>query len=234
MKDQYVGDISDYLKYALLRSLRSEGERTAIVWMLTRGDSRTDGRRLGYLGRPELFRPIDPPLFDALHFLVNSEGRSVKGIQAGGVLPRASFFDGELGDSLTERSSYMGHVLATARASQLLFFDPDNGIDVQSVPKGRRNSSKYVYRDEILEAYERGASVTVYQHFPRRARAPFLRDLADDLLALTNCGAVLTLVTGHVAFLVLPQPRDESALRTSMQTLDQRTRSLGARFLHLT
>lgn len=233
MKDQYVGDVNDYLKYALLRSLRSNGELVTIVWMLTPEDSRADGRRLGYLNQPTSFRSIDPPLFDILLDLVQGGVRSVEAIKAGGILPNAKFFDHVLTDNLRERSSYMTRALAPAGDSQLMFFDPDNGLDVPSVPKGRRNSSKYVYRDEVASAYERGASVVIYQHFPRRQRLPFLRGLADELLVHTNCRVVQALSTPHVAYLVLPRLDEERILRSCMENLAHRARSLGVSFLQL-
>jgi len=40
MKEQYVGDINDYRKYALLRYLAEKGGvRTGVCWMLTQPDA---------------------------------------------------------------------------------------------------------------------------------------------------------------------------------------------------
>jgi hypothetical protein len=55
----------------------------------------------------------------------------------------------------------------------LVFFDPDNGIEVLSKPCGGRDSSKYVYWDELQETYRSGQSVLVYQIFPPQ-RALFI------------------------------------------------------------
>lgn len=50
MKEQYVGDISDYRKYALLRALSAGGaNRIGVCWMLTPSDGSSDGNKLGYL-----------------------------------------------------------------------------------------------------------------------------------------------------------------------------------------
>ena len=66
MKEQYVGDINDYRKYALLRALAGEGAvKIGVCWMLTPSDGRADGNRLGYLRKPA-FSEFDPPLFDLL------------------------------------------------------------------------------------------------------------------------------------------------------------------------
>jgi hypothetical protein len=58
VKDQYVGDVDDYLKYALSRALTNRSERLVVVWMLTPSDERTDGRRLSYLGQPQRYRRL--------------------------------------------------------------------------------------------------------------------------------------------------------------------------------
>ena len=34
----------------------------------------------------------------------------------------------------------------------LVFFDPDNGLET-TLPKGRKNSSKYLYLDEVAAFY---------------------------------------------------------------------------------
>jgi hypothetical protein len=66
VKEQYVGDVNDYRKYALLRAL-ADGGRTKIgvAWMLTPPDGRPDGNMLAYLEKPS-FRTFDPGLFDLM------------------------------------------------------------------------------------------------------------------------------------------------------------------------
>lgn len=38
VKDQYVGDISDFFKYALLRRIQAAGGKLVVCWMLTESD----------------------------------------------------------------------------------------------------------------------------------------------------------------------------------------------------
>ena len=50
LKDQYVGDINDYRKYALLRALSADGaNRLGVCWMLTESDGGNHGSWLGYM-----------------------------------------------------------------------------------------------------------------------------------------------------------------------------------------
>ncbi|HEX8408058.1 MAG TPA: hypothetical protein VF883_04300 [Thermoanaerobaculia bacterium] len=43
MKNQYFGDVNDYVKYGMLRAFAQEVS-VAVVWMMTPDDGSTDGR----------------------------------------------------------------------------------------------------------------------------------------------------------------------------------------------
>lgn len=87
MKHQYVGDINDYRKYALLRALSEGGtNRVGVCWMLTPDDGGADGGKLAYLGQPERFRHFDPELFDILaHAASEPDRRRLQSIEDSGV-----------------------------------------------------------------------------------------------------------------------------------------------------
>jgi hypothetical protein len=53
MRDQYVGDISDFLKFAFLRVLADTDRKLGIAWYYTPGnDGRADGRHLEWRDEP--------------------------------------------------------------------------------------------------------------------------------------------------------------------------------------
>lgn len=52
VKDQYVGDICDFFKYALLRRIQAAGGKLVVCWMLTESDGGSDGCKRAYLGDP--------------------------------------------------------------------------------------------------------------------------------------------------------------------------------------
>lgn len=59
MKNQYFGDIYDYIKYGLLRRLSHYGNiSTAVCWMLTENDDKKDGHRVNYLREPRCGGPL--------------------------------------------------------------------------------------------------------------------------------------------------------------------------------
>jgi hypothetical protein len=91
MQDRYVGDIGDYVKLSILRAL-SPGCPLGIAWWLYPDESHNkDGRHIGYLGRPDQWRHLDPDLFDALAQMVASDRRDVRALETADVLPGAIF-----------------------------------------------------------------------------------------------------------------------------------------------
>lgn len=230
MKDQYFGDVNDYRKYGLLRCLLSGNSlRLLVAWMLTPDDSAPDGKRTGYLKQPGKWRSYDPPLFDHLQSIVVEVGRrEVRAIEQTNLLPRTAFHSDLLKDDRGARSDYIAALIskATSRAADLVFFDPDNGIEVKSKPKGRKGSRKYLYWDELLEVWSEGCSVLVYQHFPRKPREEFIREKGRELRIETDAPWVASFRTAHVLFLLAPQPRHrrllaDGARRAARQWEDQ-------------
>lgn len=203
MKDQYIGDINDFHKYALLRTLCSaSGAPLRVCWMRTPPDGRSDGARLSYLDDPARFRKLDPPLFDALEGIVSAGSRRVDELQEAKVLERAVFHEEFLSDDLEGRQLYFSQFFTRIGAGEIVFFDPDNGLEVSSVKKGRRNSSKYLYWDELRFAMGQERVTCVYQHFPRRPRQPFLADLLRRMEELAPAHSAFAVATSWVAYLI--------------------------------
>lgn len=207
MKNQYFADITDYRNYGLLRILADGGAlRTAVCWMLTPDDGRSDGGFTRYLSQPERFRRYDPPLFDLLAAsLAPGEERSVRALARHGVIPGAVYFEQPLTDEPAEREAYFASFLRSAAGCDLVFFDPDNGMQVHSVPWGRRRSSKYLYWHELAAAYHAGFSTLVFQYYRREDRGHFTRCLVEEFTARLGCPVVFTFSTARVLFLLAAQ-----------------------------
>lgn len=216
MKDQYVGDINDYRKYALLRALSSDGEnRIGVCWMLTPSDGRTDGSKLAYLQQPERHRHVDPELFDVLvHAAAEPNRRRLATIEDSGAIPGAVYHNELLPDELAGRHAFMGRCAYELRDVDLILFDPDNGLEV-SLPKGRKNSSKYLYLDEVAAFYASGKSLLIYQHFPHVSRPVFLARCAERLRAVAPGAALWAFTTAHVVFLLLVHPTSPVRLHSA-------------------
>jgi hypothetical protein len=77
VKDQYVGDYNDFVKYAILRCVLEQSLPLAVCWMLTADDLSGEGGRTGYLSQPSKNHHLDPALFEFFQALVRQGNRSV-------------------------------------------------------------------------------------------------------------------------------------------------------------
>lgn len=208
MKNQYFGDINDYRKYGLLRCLSDRGRmKTSMCWMLTENDKRTDGKFTDYLSRPETFRSNDPELFDHLHQAVSQDIRHVSVAQDRNIIPAAHYYSDLLRDDSKQRQQFFEGFLSTLPSRDLVFFDPDNGLEVKSVKYGNRGSSRYLYWGEVAQTFKEGASILIYQHFPRIKREVYIPQQVNDLQKCTNSEKITVFKTEAVAFFLVAQNR---------------------------
>lgn len=234
MKHQYVGDISDFEKYAILRSLAAaSGLGLSICWMLTPDDSSTDGRRLTYLDDPRRYRDRDRDVFDGLTTLVRSGERSVHAIESLSLLPDATYFTDELRDHAQERDRYFSSFHAQLTPHRLVFFDPDNGLAPASQKVGRSRSSKYLFPEELVRTYAAGHSVIAFHPWGRYQRAPFLEQTIAVLETATGARSAFAIHGARVVYFVVPQPTDAEPLHAAAASLVARWPSPSRLQLHL-
>ncbi|MBI5154156.1 hypothetical protein HZA57_02880 [Candidatus Poribacteria bacterium] len=218
MKDQYFGDVNDYRKYGLLRALSSTGlSSMALAWLRTEVEGNSDGGSRTYVKKPAQYRSFDPELFD---FLAREDGqargaRSVSRISDSGLLSHAISYDRILTDDASARETYFSVLWNAAAHSELIFFDPDKGIETDSaIPKiGNKESSSYIYWSELTEAWRRGHSLLVYQHYPHVERGSYCASRIE-LAAVRLPGAVFAAFgTENAVFLLALQRRHEATAR---------------------
>lgn len=209
MKNQYVGDINDYRKYALLRILAGPGDiRIGVCWMLTPSDGRPDGGKTNYLDDPARYRSYDSDLFDLLRSVIATpDKRSLALIEASGIVPGARYFDEIIPDDEERRSAFFRAAIKKLAQCDLIFFDPDNGLDVPSKAKGKRDSSKFVYRDEVTTVFNGGKSVLIYQHFAHEERSRFVERIGRSLKDMMPDASIWAFCTAHVVFILVINPR---------------------------
>jgi hypothetical protein len=218
VKDQYFGDVNDFRKYGLLRVLAGAGGlRLGMCWMLTAPDGRTAGEFLAYLGQPKNYRHRDPALFDWLRQVVGEEkDRRTARIEASTILGSALFQSSLLTDPLPDREAYFAECAEKFAGCDLVFFDPDNGLEIKSTPRGHRDSCKFLCWQEVSSTFASGASVLIYQHFIREERAAFSARMAEELRRRLNPAAVVTFRTPHVLFLLAAHERHVLGFRNQL------------------
>lgn len=224
MKNQYFGDVNDYRKYGLLRALQSTwGGSLLVAWMLTPDEGGRDGGIRSYLEAPETWAKYDPELFAGLADLLRPPSRpSVSLIERSALLPRVHYHSAVVPDGRMERDAWRDDLLRKALEVDLVFLDPDNGVEVPSKPVGRKHSSKYVAWKEIQALWEAGCSLLIYQHFRREARDAFARRLVSELRERTGAGFTEAFLTPHVLFLLVTQARHLERLARVVEVLSTR------------
>lgn len=170
MQDRYVGDIGDFVKYGLLRTI-GEGKRLGVAWYLRADDDPTgsgDGRHIKYLQKPGDWQHLDRELVDGGR-------RSVAEIQRSNILENAVFankplnFDGgAVRDRERWRREWFERVKCALSDCDLVFADPDNGL----YPDGRfkytrKENAKRIPPCEALALAE-GRPTVIYHHNGRK------------------------------------------------------------------
>ena len=208
MKNQYFGDISDYYKYGLLRIVAGTDKMSLLVaWMLTPDDGKTDGKFTSYLQNPKKMRCHDPDLYDGIRKCLQSGARrGVHLIEKTGLLPGAEFYGKTVPDPRTHCPTWFEDLQKAAQGTDLVFLDPDNGIEVKSRPFHRKGSCKYVYWCEIEALWNCGKSLLIYQYFPKVKRDIFIPAQLCALRSRTPGSCVTGFKTNRVLFLLALQP----------------------------
>ncbi len=192
MQNKYVGDVGDFGKYGLLRflsglkedSTSDPGLRLGVVWYLNPHDPHgTDGRLTRYLADSPInrsrFRDCDPPLYEALRQMVAGGDRNITAVQRRGVLPPdTTFYESPLpytpGTSRpsrqANRENWLAGALEATIGSELVFFDPDNGVSEKADRFGKAGL-KHVFVEEVRPFLERSQSLVIYHHLGRLGNA---------------------------------------------------------------
>jgi len=173
--------------------------------MLTPDDQRADGSRAKYLQRVSQYRRFDPELFDRLAMGVGSGVRGIDFVEGSGLLPRALFHSELIPDDGAGRAAYFDAAFSNLSEAEVVFFDPDNGFEIDSCRPGQKGSNRYLCWDEARSFFDRGQSVIVYQHFARENRELHIRRLVKQMWERFSTTAVFAFRTPYVVFLLAAQ-----------------------------
>jgi hypothetical protein len=188
--------------------------------MLTPADSRSDGESRRYLEAPGRWRAYDPELYDKLRrLLVPGESRSVHHARNWELIPGATYYEAVLRDDAGSRRNYFDGAWSELKSCPIIFLDPDNGIEVPSKRLGVKDSSKYIYWGELTQAFERGHSLVVYQHFIRESRDTYVARLAEEFAGRLNAPLVDSFRTAHVVFFLVARPEHVTAVDRAHQQI---------------
>ncbi len=147
MQNRYVGDVGDFGKYGLLRTLTVDCS-LGVVWYLTLDEgNNADGKHVSYLvpsaTNRARYRNCDPDLYDRLGKIVHDKARSVKSVRQRGILRTGTgFYDkvltydgmpsiglGAKNARLKYRRHWVEQALHATQHCDIVFLDPDNGFE---------------------------------------------------------------------------------------------------------
>lgn len=215
MKNQYFGDEKDYLTYGLLRAIaRSSGLRIGVAWMLTPNETNREGELRTYLTPTQrlLWEHHDPELYEQLTKIAEA-GRRVDLAQEWNLIPGASYDQTIIPGDARARTVVFSRLFERLKECEILFFDPDNGLETQNTAHGIKRSAQHLYWNEVEQAYTRQHhSLLIFQHFPRRGRTEYLEERAVEIAQHLGIARVDWFQTAQVAFFLAARPEHAAAL----------------------
>jgi len=179
-----------------------------VAWMLTPDDGSTNGKFLNYLKDAGKWSKYDPELYTALQELLGSNTqRSVSLIEQTDLLVNTEYHSQIVPDLALERSVWFQSLQKKAQSTNFIFLDPDNGLEIKSIPYGRKDSSKFLFWHEVEALWKTGNSLLIYQHFIREKRDIFINRMLKNLKEHTHGSIVEAFSTSNVLFLMALQPK---------------------------
>jgi hypothetical protein len=182
VRHNFVNDIGDYAKYALLRALCANGEATirlGVIWYLTdHAEQNGDGRKRAHLSE-DGWGDLDPDLLERMRLiegtLASQDELNVSLIEASGILPPDTAYFSEampraersVHQRVSARMAWFGRAQEKVAHCNLVFLDPDNGLEVRSAPITSPLATKYATVSEIEALLENGTGIVLYQHGSR-------------------------------------------------------------------
>ena len=177
MQEKYLGDTPDFAKYALLKALRGSDLRLGINWYLTLphevdGIGNKDGKTRQHVSDPKSYRAIDSTLWEQLQNFQHSDDRSIRDFENGKVFPRSTkyfseplSFDGlnSKSETLQARSDWVQRGLSKLKSTDLVFIDPDTGMEIPSKERHEKAGPKYTFYDELVPLIKRNQTLVIIQ-----------------------------------------------------------------------
>ncbi len=184
MQDRYAGDVGDFGKYGLLNEICKNSNkkfRLGFNWYYVTREEKKPGNgkcMWDYLRddnpNSKNYRNCFPNLYDQLKEMVDCGQGNIREIEKGAVLPRETIFYSKpvpatenLAMRKVDRENWFKESLAKLKMADIIFLDPDNGIQTETVKKTHTKAIKYVFADEIQRYSELGKSLIIYNHRDR-------------------------------------------------------------------
>jgi hypothetical protein len=174
MQHRYVGDFGDYVKLGILRALSVDKCLGVAWWLYPDEGHNSDGRHTKYLDDPANWKHFDSYLFEKLQQIKASGKRHISALEQPDILPGAIFADAPIPTApsvkqrLESRLGWFAMLKCTLARAEIIFVDPDNGLEPAKFSFGKVKAGKAVAYKELLALAEPDRPLIVYHHQTRR------------------------------------------------------------------
>ena len=237
MQDRYAGDVGDFGKFALLNHiLQDTGFCLGVNWYKYPDENHNnDGLHVDYLAKAR-FKAADRELCGQLQRVLEA-GRSIGLLESSGVFPGNTTFvsaslDGHIrypsqthadrDGRLMSRIDWLAKSLDTLRGCDVVFLDPDNGLEISSCSKlSGVKSGKFAYYSEVADYAKLAKVCVVYHHLSRQgshvsqmiSRANALKEMMGSSLTVTSLRYT---PYSPRAYFILSQPEATEVVKTRL------------------
>jgi hypothetical protein len=245
MQDRYACDVGDFGKYGLLRKLTTDQLTLGVAWYLVPDETHNDdGRHIGYLcpehSLHKQFKKCDPELLECLGRIVWENRRCVSAIEASEILGSSTVFHnapltfaglraigpGAKKDRLDLRRRWLELVKEKLQPCNLIFLDPDNGLETRTTMSHHKKGPKYVFFADVKELKAADRSLVIYQHLgmdaPHEDQVRRIRTRLREEAGIDGPIHALKWSRGTVrVYFVVPCEQHRSHLLNAVQSLAQ-------------
>jgi len=196
MQNKYFGDIHDFYKYVLLKRI-SEHFSLGIYWCLVPNDISKDGNKK----LTEKENKKDSKLFGLLN---SSKDKDLKNIKP--YFSKNTKYFENIHEKYHLNSIYQKIAFEKLFKQEIIFFDPDNGLEVLTT--NNKNKFKYLSYETIEKYWIIGNSMIIYQHLNRDKN--YLDDIIlkiTELLNIHKIGYLNVIRKGHVDYIFIIQKK---------------------------
>lgn len=203
--------------------------RLGINWYRVADEAHNlDGKHTEYLSLAHRYgaslRACDSQVYDGLAALLATGRRRVADISTLGFFPGNTTYFGEpltfdglpVSERTAARRAWIERALRMTAGSDIVFADPDNGLEGASVGPSNRRGPKFAFFADLLPFVDRGQSLVIYHHLDRSAPAvqQAQRRLQQIKGHLGVAGAFALQYQRNSArlFIVVPNERDQALL----------------------
>ena len=193
MRDQFAGDISDLLKFSLLRSLAGEDKSLGVGWyFVPEHNGRPDGMHREFCHEPN-WKSLDENVWEGLR---NLKQRSVEELEKLQFWRGEPKFHREPVPGIVLRQAWFSRLKDRLNGCSLVFLDPDNGLG--------KGGKLHATTEEIRGIRQERRAVVLIS-FPGRVQ----HDEQAELLhhRLTSDAGARVLMTIATAVMVGGKPR---------------------------